>query len=97
MYNILKSQTSTCSIGKAIREGWKLSGGQEGLVLMRGSAKIFFDINIKTKNGVISCAYVQRDQKISAILTSTGAAMSIEKTHIMTKNHDEEQTSKIAL
>ena len=41
------------SVEKTIKKIWKLSGDPEGLVLMRGSAKLVFDIKIMTKNGVI--------------------------------------------
>ena len=51
---------------------------------MKDSAKLVFDIKITTKNGVISCAYLWRDHKVSVMLTSTNAAMSIEKAHIIT-------------
>ena len=58
---------------------------------MKGNAKLAFDIKIMTKNGVIFCVYLQREYKIAAILASTGTTMSIEKAHMMTKHHDEEQ------
>ena len=92
-----KLNLNLCSIGKAIKEGWKLSGNQKGLVMMKESAKLVFDIKIMTKNGVIFCAYLQRDHEISVILTSTGVTMSIEKAHIMTRHHHEERQHKIAL
>ena len=41
------------SIGKAIKEGWKLNDNQEGLVLMKDYAKLIFNIKIMTKNCVI--------------------------------------------
>ena len=86
------------SIGKAIKEGWKLSDDQEGLVLMKDSAKLVFGIKIMTKNGVIFCAYLWREHEIIVILSSTGTIiMSVEKAHIMTRHHDEEQTHMIAL
>ena len=66
-----KSNFNLFSIGKAIKEGWKLSGDQEGLVIMKESAKLVFDIKIMTKNSVIFCAYLQRECIISAILAST--------------------------
>ena len=50
-----------------------------------------------TENGVIFCAYLHREDKISAILANTGVTMSIEKAHIMTRHHDEEQTCQIEL
>ena len=61
---------------------------------MKGSAELVFNIKIMTKNDVIFCVYLQRDNEISAILASTGMAMSIEKAHIMARHHDEEQTHK---
>ena len=76
------------NIGKAMKEGWKLSGDQEGLVLMKDSAKLVFSIKIMTKNGVILC---------SAMLTSTSVAMSIEKAHILSGHLDEEETDTIEL
>ena len=50
-----------------------------------------------TKNGVIFCAYLQREHKIGAVLTSSSVTMSIKKAHIMIGHHDEKQTHKIAL
>ena len=64
---------------------------------MKDSVKLVFDIKIMTKNGVIFFVYLWRDHEISAILDSTGATMSIGKTHIMTKHHNEEQTHEIVL
>ena len=81
------------SIEKGIKEGWKLSGDQEGLVLMRDSVKLVFDM---TENGAIICEYLQREHKIGAVLASTGEAISIEKAHTMTGHHDE-ANSKIVL
>ena len=92
-----KSNFNLFSVGKAIKVGWKLSGDQEGLVLMKGNAKLVIDIKIMTKNGVIFCAYLWREYKIAAILVSTSKTMSIEKAHMMTGHHDEEQTHRIAL
>ena len=79
-----KSNFKLFSIGKAIKEGWKLSGEQEGLVLMKGNVKLAFNIKIMTKNGVIFCAYLQREHEIGTILAITSTIMSIEKAHIMT-------------
>ena len=78
------------SIGKVIKEGWKLSGDQEGLVLMKGNVKLVFDIKSMTKNGEIFCAYLWREYKIAAILVSTATTMCIEKAHMMTEYHDVE-------
>ena len=41
------------SIRETIKEGRKLSGKEECLLLMKGNAKIVFGINIMTKNCVI--------------------------------------------
>ena len=64
---------------------------------MKGSTKLVFDIKIRTKNGVIFYAYLQREHEISTVLASTSTTMNIEKAHIITRHHDEEQTHKIAL
>ena len=64
---------------------------------MKGNAKLVFDIKIMTKNGVIFCAYLQREYEITAVIANTGTTVSIEKTHMMTGHHNEEQTHKIAL
>ena len=50
-----KSNFNLFSIGKAIKEGWKLSGNQEGLVLMKKNLKLVFDIKIMIKYGVVLC------------------------------------------
>ena len=92
-----KSNFNLFSVGKAIKEGWKLGGDQEGLVLMKDSEKLEFNMNIMTKNGIIFCAYLQRECEISAMLASTNKIRSIEKAHIMTRHNDEEHTCKIAL
>ena len=78
-----KSNFSLLSIRKAIKEGWKLSDYQKGLVLMKGNSKLVFDIKITTKNGVIFCAYLWREYKIAAILASIGTTMGIKKAHVM--------------
>ena len=78
------------SIEKAFKEDWKVSGDQEGLVLAKDSAKLVFNIKIIAKNGVIFCAYLQREHEISVMLASTGVTMSIYKAHIMTRHHNEE-------
>ena len=64
---------------------------------MKNSVKLVFHIKIMTKNVVIFCVYLQREHEISAILDSTGTAMSLEKAHTMKGHNDEEQTCKIAL
>ena len=92
-----KSNFNLFSIGKEIKEGWKLSGDQNGLVLMKGNAKLVFDAKILTKNGVIFCAYLRRESEITAILASTGTTMSIKKAHMITRHHDEEPIHRIAL
>ena len=79
-----KSNFNFFSIRKAIKEDWKLSCDQEGLILMKDSVKLTFDIKIMTKNGEIFCAYLQREHEIGAVLASTGVTISIEKEHIMT-------------
>ena len=91
-----KSNFNLFSTGKAIKEGWKLSGDQESLVLMKGNAKLVFKIEIVTKNDVIFCAYLWREYGISTLMASMGTTMSIERIHMMTKHHDEEQTHRIA-
>ena len=61
-------------------------------------AKLVFDVKIATKNGVIFCAYLQREHKIAATLANTGTTvMIIKKAHIMIKHHDKEQTHRIVL
>ena len=92
-----KSNFSLISIRKAINEGWKLSGDQEGLLLMKDSVKLVFNIKIMTKSGVIFFVYLWREHEISAILASTGVTMSIDKVLVMTRHYDEEQTHKISL
>ena len=64
---------------------------------MKGNAKLVFDIEITTKNGVIFCAYLQREYKIAPMHASTCITMSIEKVHMMTGHQDEEQAHRIAL
>ena len=92
-----KSNFNLFCIGKAIKKGWKLSGDQEGLVLTKGNSKLVFDIKITIENGIIFCAYLLREYEIAVVLASTGTTMSIEKLHMMTGHHDEEQTCRIAL
>ena len=82
-----KSNINLFRIGKAIKEGWELSGDKVGLVLMKGSAKLVFDIK---KNSRIFCVYLQREHEIAAILASTGTTVSIEMAHMMTGHRDEE-------
>ena len=55
-----KSNSNLFTIGKAIKEGWKLTCNEEDLVLMKGSIKLVFDIKVVTKHGVIFCSYLQR-------------------------------------
>ena len=50
-----KSNFNLFSIKKAITEGWKLSGNQEGLILTESSLNLVFDIKITTKKCVIFC------------------------------------------
>ena len=95
--NIPKANFNLFSIGKAIKKGWKLSGNQEELVLMKGSAKLVFNVKVMTQNGVIFCAYLQRKHEFCAVLASAGITMSTEKAHIMTRHHDEEKTHHFAL
>ena len=88
-----KSNFNLFIIGKAVMECWKLSGNQEGLVLMKGNLKLVFDMKITTKNSVIFCGYLRREYEIAAILASTSTALSIK----ITRHHDVEQTCRIAL
>ena len=64
---------------------------------MKNGVKLVFDIKIMTKNDAIFCAHMWREHEISEILARTGTTMSIEKTHIVTRHHDEERTYKITL
>ena len=68
-----------------------INSDQEGLVLTKDSVKLSFGNKIITKNGVIFCAYLWREHEISAVMASTSVVMNIEKAHIMTRHHDEEQ------
>ena len=72
-----KSNFNLFSIEKAIKKGWKLCGDQEGLVLMKDSVKLVFNVKFTTENCVIFCSYLWREHKISAILASTSVTMSI--------------------
>ena len=92
-----KSNFNLFSVGKAIKEGWKLSGNKEDLVLIKGNPKLVFDIKITIKNGVIFCVYLPREYKIAAIMANTGISISIEKAHMMTRHHAEERTCRIML
>ena len=85
-----KSYFNLFIIRKAIKEGKKLSGDQEGLVFIKDSLKLVFDIKSMTKGGVIFCAYLWREHEISVILASADVTMSIEKAHIMSRYHNEE-------
>ena len=49
---------------------------------MKDGVRLVFDIEITTKNGVIFCTYLWRDQKVGATFTDTIVSMSIEKTNI---------------
>ena len=55
-----KSNFNLFIIGKAIKEGWNISGGQEALVLMKESVKLVFNIKIMTKNDNFPCVPVAR-------------------------------------
>ena len=92
-----KSNFNLSSIGKTIKEGSKLSGNQEGLVLMKDNVKLVFDNKIMTENSLIFCAYLQREYEIAVTLASTSITMSIEKAHMMTGYHDEEQICMIEM
>ena len=92
-----KSNLNLSSIREAIKEGLKLSGDQENLVLMKSNAKLVFNNKITAKNGVMFYAYLWREHKIAAILAITDTTMSIEKAHMMTGHHDEKQTCGILL
>ena len=57
----LKLNFNLVSIGKAIKECWKLSGDKEGLVLMKDSAKFVFNIKIMAKKRCnFLCIYVEK-------------------------------------
>ena len=56
---------------------------------MKDNANLVVNIKITTKNNVSFFAYLQRDHKVGVILTSTSAAISIEKAHIVTRYHDD--------
>ena len=81
-----KSDLNLVSIGKLLRRAGSLVGSRR-FGTGEGQCKA-----ITTKNGGIFCAYLQRDQEVSTILTIyyTGAAISIENAHIITGHHDEE-------
>ena len=90
MQYIPKSNFDIFSIGKAIKRGWKPSGDQEGLVLMKDNVKLVFHLKTTTKNGVIFCVHLWRDHEVGVILSSNSPAMSIQKAHIITRHYDEE-------
>ena len=78
-----KSNFNLFSVGKAMKEGWKLSGDQKVLAL-KGCSKLVFNIKIMTKNVEMFCACLWREYEITPLLAST------EKAHMITRHHDEE-------
>ena len=75
---------------KAIKEGWKLSGDQEDLILIKDGAMLAFEIKITTKNGLIFYLCLQRDQEVGALLLNTSVAKRTEKAHKITRHHDKQ-------
>lgn len=50
------STVNLFSITKAMKDGWKLTEGNPGLVLTKGDASIKFDIEVRTEKGSLFCA-----------------------------------------
>ena len=73
-----KSNFNLFHIGKAIKEAGSLVVTKK--VLTKDSVKFVSSI-IMTKNGVIFCAYLRREHKISTIWASTSVTMSIKGSH----------------
>ena len=65
--------------------------------MTKDSTKLVFDIKIMTKNSLIFCAYLLRENEISVTLAHASKTMSIEEAHMMTRHHDEEQKQKMTL
>jgi hypothetical protein len=89
-----KSNFNLFSLGKAIKEGWKMSGDKNGIILKKGDARLAFDIKIETQNGIIFCAYFKRDSEVAAGFTEPGTKMTVDKAHRIAGPHDESQTCK---
>jgi hypothetical protein len=61
------------SISKRLKEGWKMTGDKNGMVLTKGNEQVTFDIIIPTHDGVIFAMYIERERnqqhEIAGIVT----------------------------
>ena len=64
-----------CSISKCLKEGWKLGGAKDALILMSCDGKyvVKFDITISTPNGKLYAICIMWTQEeVASIVTSNG-------------------------
>ena len=82
------------SISRCLKEGWKLSGTAEALILSKGRMTLKFDIVIPTEKGVIFAIYLQprgEMANVSAVVPKT-----VEKAHALLGHPNVDDVRKTA-
>ena len=72
------------SISKMLKQGWKLTGDEELLVITKGENKLVFDIRVQTPRGVLFAFYLKRDitDKYCLAATDAGTVMLVAEAHV---------------
>ena len=91
------------SISKHLKEGWKLGGTQDALILMSHNGKyvIKFDITISTTNGKLYVICImQTQEEVTDIVTTNGNSekqviLTVQQVHERLGHINERATKKI--
>eukprot|EP00957_Ditylum_brightwellii_P085629 6514035-Ditylum_brightwellii.AAC.2 len=59
------------SITKRQKDGWRLHGNKNQILITKGQHKVVFDIQIPTKEGLIFAAYIDRNGRTEVANTGT--------------------------
>jgi hypothetical protein len=88
------------SISKRLKEGWKMTGDKNGMVLTKGNEQVTFDIIIPTHDGVIFAMYIERERnqqhEIAGIVTTRIMKLNIGRAHELLGHMGEDMTRKTA-
>ena len=84
---------------KQLMIGWYLGGDGNSIRLRNKEQKIKYDINIKTKEGILFAAYVNHElptQEISAVGADCSMKVNINKAHELLDHMNEDTTRAAA-
>eukprot|EP00957_Ditylum_brightwellii_P191647 14591060-Ditylum_brightwellii.AAC.1 len=88
------------SLSKRLKSGWTLGGDSNTIWIAKGSAKITFDIKIKTPKGAIFALYFKRkgatSEEVLAIGTDKKRPIKANVTHALIGHMNEDDSRQLS-